>query len=465
MSLGFAFYVAESFYQLLDGSNSHLTGYNYFIAIASICTSFISIAHYWKDTRTNACIERSNFRRLLLTKFSSFIFEPTLIIFIIAVSIKSLYGNANPNGILPDASLYLDCARFLASKGYLYSNVFNELYYPFYYQTGKINHMGTVLLFGSWFVFNDISYINAQSFMYIVSSVSSGLFFTYANTLFKNRIIAYFSVIISLLHPTLLFYSVILYGPEFISTLITILFLILLSKLKEEKFTIYVFLGYLCFLSSFVWGPEFYILIVLFFTWMITINGPNLKCLLEFFIFVGLSVVAISVSATSFLWFMLVFLYSASIFISFLTLKHKISYSLCGFGIVLLFLSQLIFIRTYAHPELILGPPYHPRVIPIPTNILSLILNLNLPVDLLNYYDLLIKSAGTLLLVGYFAFPLYKKRLVLPLVYVLTHSLLIMLLSKIQYVSSRFFITEIFILILCTSSVILYLVQQRDVNE
>lgn len=461
ISMGLIFYSVESVYQLFVGNDAVLLGYNVFIASSSIAFSIFSMVLLLRDFLNNVKKNQKSITKLVEEKIKCILYEPTFIIFFITLLTRMIYGYINPEGILPDASLYLDASRFLVNDGKLFSNVFNELYHPLYYQTGKIGHVGTVFVFGNWFTFNGVSYQIAQNLMYVVSSISTGLVYILSKILFRNKRITIFSVFITILHPTLLFYSVILYGPEFISTLLTLVFIIFLTT-KGEKISSYIFLGILAFLSLFVWGAEFYILIFLLFVHELLKNKQIKRNLIKFVLFVGLPITAITFSSTSSLWVVFFLSYLSFILISRFLFKNKITYSLSGFGFVLLCLQQLIFIRTYAHPELILGPPYHPRAVSVPLNLFSFFSKFNVFSDLLNYYDLLTLSAGLLLLIGFLAFVLYKKRLELPFSYFLIHMPLIIFLNKLQYVSSRFFITETILLIMCSVAVIDYLTGKKE---
>ena len=228
-----------------------------------------------------------NFESLRID-ISKSLHNPTLYIFLVAFILRFVFSTYNSASILPDASLYLDTARSLATKGVLSSNVIYDETFLRLTTSGLIDHVFVVFVFAFFFSVSNISISSA-----LVAVVSLGAFLIYPlydfSRILFGRGTAIIAATIVSVAPVFLYFSSILFGPE-ISSLLFVLtgfYLLIDNGIGRRSVLILLLAGTMIGISEEIWFPQFYF-VVLFIPILITLfysdNFANKKTIIGSFV-------------------------------------------------------------------------------------------------------------------------------------------------------------------------------------
>lgn len=194
--------------------------------------------------------------------FSKSLSSPIMYVFLFSLLIRLYYCSFNTTSILPDASLYLDTARTLVSKGIFASNVINDesfLLNPYLATNGLIEHVFTTFIFALFFLISDVSLNSALLATAFIGSLLVYPIHDLTRTFFERKA-AFIAALLVSVHPLFIYFSSILYGPEIMGLLFLLASLYIILEGVRRKSPLVLFIaGTLMGIAAEIWWAYLYL--------------------------------------------------------------------------------------------------------------------------------------------------------------------------------------------------------------
>ncbi|MDF1539369.1 MAG: glycosyltransferase family 39 protein [Candidatus Thorarchaeota archaeon] len=187
--------------------------------------------------------------------------SPNLIIILfIAIGIRLALAPIGLTSFAPDAGLYFDYARNI-NEGLFQSNIMNDgAVASRGVNVDEIAHHSTSYLYAISYMFMSGTQSNPIFFLVLFSILSMMGVYSFARNYFGDRT-AEISVLLIAVHPTLVYFSVVGYGPELFSFTFLIFAVLLLSDGNKESNSKYILAGVLVAFVENIWFVNFYIVV------------------------------------------------------------------------------------------------------------------------------------------------------------------------------------------------------------
>jgi 4-amino-4-deoxy-L-arabinose transferase-like glycosyltransferase len=189
--------------------------------------------------------------------------NPVFYIFIFSFIIRLLFSSNNTTSILPDASLYLDISRTIASHGVFSSHVIYDELLGTLTSNGLIEHSFITFIFAIFFSFYNSTLATGLLAVVFIGSFLVFPVYDLTKELFNKKTALVASIIIAI-HPIFIYFSSILFGPEITALMfiLTSLFLIVAGSKNKCKSALLLG-GLLLGISEEIWWAQFYIIILI----------------------------------------------------------------------------------------------------------------------------------------------------------------------------------------------------------
>jgi hypothetical protein len=285
--------------------------------------------------------------------------NPLIYIFVFTLMMHFIYTSFNSASFLPDAALYFDVARTLVSHGVFGSHVINDQLSPsdpYFVTNGFLEHKAITYVFSIFFYIQDISLKSAQLALWFGSSLLIYPVFNIAQKLFDKKTAIVASILVSV-HPLLLYYSAIPYGPEIFAVifLLTATYFIM-EGIERRSYLLLIVSGILLGITNNIWWAIFYMMVpvlpIIFFVFDKNPDNKRKKLVSLFTstALLFLYVFALKVFSLIFIWLPVVV---TEIVILIISVRYKIlllSYTQ-SLVVAMIFATSLIVIKQYLFPE------------------------------------------------------------------------------------------------------------------
>jgi hypothetical protein len=179
---------------------------------------------------------RTDFAEVKLL-FHKSLTNPVTYIFLIAFLVRFYAISFNSTSILPDASMYLDSARTLFSKGIFSSNIINDESFPsnpYLTTNGLFEHAFMASIFSIFFYISNVSLSSALVATAFLSSLIVYPVYGLTQKFFGKPSAIIASILITF-NPLFIYFSSILFGPEIIGLLFLLLGIYILIEGADKK--------------------------------------------------------------------------------------------------------------------------------------------------------------------------------------------------------------------------------------
>jgi hypothetical protein len=187
--------------------------------------------------------------------------NPVFYIFMFAFVFRFFYSSYNTMSLLPDASLYLDSARTIVSKGMFSSNVLHDESLGTLAALGLSEHRFVIFIFALFFQISNVSMRSALLAIIFIGSLLVFPIYDVTKEFFGKNAGVLAAIMVSF-HPLFIYFSSILFGPE-ISGLLFLLvsFYLIIEGGRNKSALALLAAGILIGVSEELWYPQFYIVV------------------------------------------------------------------------------------------------------------------------------------------------------------------------------------------------------------
>lgn len=185
------------------------------------------------------------------------------IIFILAAAIifRLYFSSFNTGTIMPDASLYLDSARTLVSKGVFSSNIIWDENLLSLTSTGLLEHASFTFIVASFF---EISTASMTIALFAIGLIGSFLIYPLSDfsKQFFGKTVGIIVAAIIAIQPLFVYFSATLFGPEIsgLLFLFTALYILIRGVKSRSAFVLFIS-GVLFGISEEIWWSQFFIFV------------------------------------------------------------------------------------------------------------------------------------------------------------------------------------------------------------
>lgn len=363
--------------------------------------------------------------------------KPISILYIVSITLSLYYIlNFSYSSVAVDGALYCDIARNIVLRGVFKTNILNDF----------LAHIGTPITISLFLLFGGVSQISANITALFISTLTIYPLIDFERRIVKNGL-SIVSSILYIVHPMFTLFSSMLFGPEILSilyTLITIIFLI--DAIHENSIGKSVLAGLSLNSLNTCWGPETSItLLVLLITSVILLRRDGImNAITPIIVFPSIFV--------CFWFYRLIHLWIPLVILSISILKYsrgsKNKYILT-FYITAILASQLFLIR---------GLLEHPLALEEAASALYFLSSINIDVvDRLSYYisnvNLWITPPFMILTILYLT-QVNSMIKAIPLIFIVSHMLLYSLYFPLGWLERRFLLSAFIMMTLTSSSII-----------
>jgi hypothetical protein len=331
---------------------------NYLLLVFVSANLVFDIAHLSKGEIDK--VKLTSFLKNIKDEYSNKKYLIILSIFIIGLLIRLIYQQQNSTSILPDGALYYSMGRALAEQGNYSVNLLNDIaiHSPFQFAYGLVPRTITWFILGSFFSFGGVSFECAK---FVVVFFGSLLIFPVCdltNIWFKEKY--WIAGLIIAIHPTLLFFSVTLFGPNLISTVFAISAIVLLEyckKINKISYKTVTLSALLLGASMLAHENEFVILYLLVYSFsLLTVFGfPKRKLLIIIPILAALYF-TLTLGITWWNFFYPAYFFLVLIPLLVILRKDKWITMFIYMGIIFTLIFSVWLNRFYLYPELVINP-------------------------------------------------------------------------------------------------------------
>lgn len=331
---------------------------NYLLIVFVSTNLVLDIIHISK--KENEKIKLTTFLKSIWYEYSNKKYRIILSIFIFSIFIRLIYQQQNSTSILPDGALYYSMGRALADQGKFSVNLINDIpiHSPFQFTYGLVTRTVTWFILGTFFSFGGVSFECAK---FVVVFFGSLLVFPVCDLCymwFKEKY--WITGLMIAVHPTLLFFSITLFGPGLLSTVFALGGIALLEYCKKIGKISYktITLSALIFGASMLAHEDkFIILYLLAYSFsLLTISGfPRRKL---FTIMVILVTLYFTLALGITWWNFFYPIYISFILIPFLVMliRDRWISTFVYISVILIIIYSIWLNRFYLYPELVINP-------------------------------------------------------------------------------------------------------------
>jgi hypothetical protein len=178
------------------------------------------------------------------------------LLFALTLVANLFFQGLNTSAVLPDGAAYLDIARSIVSGKFSSLVVNRGTLNPYQDQVGLSGHIGTPFMLSVFFAIGDVTYGVAKIALSLIGALFVYLAYELGKMSFR-RIVGLLAASIVAIHPLFRFYSAILYGPEILSAMITVLCIIITARaLLNQDLITSILAGITLFLTNLVWQGD-----------------------------------------------------------------------------------------------------------------------------------------------------------------------------------------------------------------